>query len=62
MICVKDLVAWAIENAIGRSVSYPDGWISSDDLIRLAAQIRTADPLPYRLSLTNNMPRREDNG
>lgn len=33
MILVKDLIEWAKQNAIGRSVSYPDGAIRSMDLL-----------------------------
>ena len=56
MILVKDLVQWANENAIGRSTSYPNGWISADKLMMLVEQIKHTDPMPFRYSLTNNMP------
>lgn len=56
MIPVKDLIKWAEEHAIGRSPSVPAGWVSSEQLIMLIEQMKYVDPLPYRYSLTNNMP------
>lgn len=47
MILVKDLIEWAKRNAIGRSVSYPDGAIRSLDLLRLATDCYGAEPLTY---------------
>ena len=47
MILVKDLIEWAKQNAIGRSVSYPDGAIRSMDLLRLATDCLDADPMNY---------------
>ena len=48
MILVKDLIEWAKQNAIGRSVSYPDGAIRSMDLLRLATDCLDADPMTYK--------------
>ena len=48
MILVKDLIEWAKQNAIGRSVSYPDGAIRSMDLLRLATDCLEADPMNYK--------------
>lgn len=49
MILVKDLIEWAKQNAIGRSVSYPDGAIRSMDLLRLATDCLDADPMKYNI-------------
>ena len=48
MILVKDLIEWAKQNAIGRSVSYPDGAIRSMDLLRLATDCLDAEPTTYK--------------
>jgi hypothetical protein len=48
MILVKDLIEWTKRNAIGRSVSYPDGAIRSMDLLRLATDCLDADPMNYK--------------
>ena len=56
MILVKDLIEWAKQNAIGRSVSYPDGAIRSMDLLRLATDCLDADPMDYK------PPKEEEHG
>ena len=48
MILVKDLIEWAKQNAIGRSVSYPDGAIRSMDLLGLAVECLKDDPMTYK--------------
>lgn len=47
MILVKDLIEWAKRNAIGRSVSYPDGAIRSMDLLCLAVECLRDEPMTY---------------
>lgn len=48
MILVKDLIEWAKQNAIGRSVSYPDGAIRSMDLLGLAEKCLKNEPMTYK--------------
>ena len=48
MILVKDLIEWAKQNAIGRSVSYPDGAIRSMDLLGLAVECLKDEPMTYK--------------
>lgn len=48
MILVKDLIEWAKQNAIGRSISYPDGAIRSLDLLGLAAECLKNEPMTYK--------------
>lgn len=47
MILVKDLIEWAKENAVGRSISYPDGAVRSLDLLHLASECLKAEPITY---------------
>lgn len=47
MILVKDLIEWAKKNAIGRSISYPDGAIRTMDLLALAFDCYKAEPMTY---------------
>ena len=47
MIAVVDLIAWAKENAWGRSVTVPDGWIPSELLQNLVYEIKKVEPLHY---------------
>lgn len=47
MIKVDDLIAWAKDNAVGRSTSYPNGWIEASALKELAWFIDRAEPIPY---------------
>ena len=47
MIPVSDLLKWADEHAIGRSPSYPRGWVSAKDILVLARMVEAKDPLNY---------------
>lgn len=62
MISVMDLRGWAEEHAIGRSASYPHGWIKHEDLIQLAYEIQKKYPLEYYYSRQTNYIRVENNG
>ena len=46
-ILVNHLQEWANENAIGRSVSFPLGWIDANALRKLADAIEKKEPFPY---------------
>ena len=48
MILVKDMIEWAKQNAIGRSVLYPDGAIRSMDLLELAVECLKDEPMTYK--------------
>lgn len=48
MIRVDDLKLWAELHAIGRSVSYPDGWISGEDIKSLGALVTMCEPEPCK--------------
>ena len=47
MISVKRLMTWCEEHAVGRSPSYPKGWIYSADLMELARKVNDCKPLSY---------------
>ena len=47
MIKVDDLIAWAKENAWGKSSSYPCGWIPSQLLQNLVYEIKKVEPFHY---------------
>lgn len=47
MVKVDDLIRWAKENAIGRSVTYINGWISADKLFELAEMVKEKEPFAY---------------
>ena len=47
MILVNDLIAWAKENAIGRSTTHWLGFISAEQLEKLTKRIREKEPLNY---------------
>ena len=49
MISVKRLMTWCEEHAVGRSPSYPKGWICSADLMELARKVNDCEPLSYDL-------------
>lgn len=51
MISVDNLIKWARQEAIGRSLSYPNGWIPTEALQDLVLKIQDADPLPYKPKL-----------
>lgn len=55
MISVSDLLLWANEHAIGRSPSYPKGWIRAEDLHTFSIQVRQNDPLNFYYSMQSNM-------
>lgn len=61
MIKVDDLIEWAGQNAIGRSTSYPNGWIDATTLKKLAEQVERSEPLPYVFSETVLTERGEAN-
>lgn len=56
MISVEDLRKWAYEHAIGRSPSYPRGWVSAKDLLVLARMVEAKDPLNFYYSVRSNLP------
>lgn len=56
MISVEDLRKWADEHAIGRSPSYPRGWISGKDLQILSVQVERNEPLNLYYSVRSNLP------
>ena len=56
MISVSDLLKWADEHAIGRSPSYPRGWISAKDLLVLVRLVEAKDPLNFYYSVRSNLP------
>ena len=45
MIAVRDILIWAEDHAIGKSSSYPKGWIRGDDLMQLAQAVKDKEPL-----------------
>lgn len=47
MIKVSDLIEWAQVHAIGRSVSYPEGWISGAALKNLGELVLKEEPDVY---------------
>ena len=55
MISVYDLIAWSMEHAIGRSASYPKGWICASDLMQLAKMVELVHPLEFEYSLISNV-------
>lgn len=46
MIKVKDLIKYIKNHAVGRSVTYPEGWISGDQLLQIANIVKLQEPLP----------------
>lgn len=54
MISVSDLLKWADEHAIGRSPSYPRGWVSGKDLQMLSVLVEQNEPLNFYYSLQSN--------
>lgn len=48
MISVKDLNKWIKDNTILRSTIFPEGWILSEDLIKLAQKVKEASPLYFQ--------------
>lgn len=55
MISVSDLCKWADEHAIGRSPSFPRGWVSGKDLQMLSVQVEQNEPLNFYYSVGNNL-------
>ena len=47
MISVDNLIIWAKEEAIGRSATFPHGWIPIEALKELICNIQDAEPIPY---------------
>jgi len=56
MIPVSDLLKWADEHAIGRSPSYPRGWVSAKDILVLARMVEAKDPMNFYYSVRSNLP------
>ena len=56
MIPVSELLKWADEHAIGRSPSYPRGWVSGKDLRMLSVQVEQNEPLNFYYSVRSNLP------
>ena len=50
MISVEDLIKWCEDNAIGRSSTYPQGWIEADALKDLAYIVGRYEPLSFYYS------------
>lgn len=48
MLRVDILIEWAKTVAIGKSTTYPDGWVSGENLQRLAEKVMEEEPLPAR--------------
>jgi len=59
MIPVSDLFKWADEHAIGRSPSYPRGWVSGKDLLVLARLTEGREPLNFYYTTRGNLPKEE---
>lgn len=47
MIKTVDLIEWAKEHAVGKSLNCPYGFIHGDELLTLANQIIRAEPLVH---------------
>ena len=47
MISVQDLIKWCEDNAIGRSATYPQGWIGAEALKDLVHLVEMDEPLPF---------------
>lgn len=62
MIPVSDLLKWADEHAIGRSPSYPRGWVSGKDLQMLSVLVEQNEPLNFYYSLQSNVADKEGEG
>lgn len=54
MISVEDLRKWADEHAIGRSPSYPRGWVCGKDLISLGVEVDREYPLNFYYTTQSN--------
>lgn len=48
MIRLNDLKQWAEFHAIGRSTTFPDGWISGEDIKSLGALVTMCEPEPCK--------------
>lgn len=48
MILTNDLIKWAKNNAIGRSTTHWNGFISAELLEELAKKIREVEPFHYQ--------------
>lgn len=62
MISVEDLRKWADNHAIGRSTSYPRGWVSGKDLQMLSVQVEQNEPLNFYYSIRSNRLKAEAEG
>lgn len=47
MIKTIDLIAWARDNAVRRTLNNPEGWIISADLEAVAEAVRDHEPFDY---------------
>lgn len=47
MIKITDLIEWAQAHAIGRSTSFPEGWISGVELKNLGELVLKDEPAPF---------------
>lgn len=54
MISVSDLLKWADEHAIGRSPSYPRGWVSGKDIISLGVEVDREYPFNFYYTTQSN--------
>lgn len=62
MISVKDLRHWMEQEAIGRSTTFPDGWISGEKLSELAEKVSAKEPLNYNYRDNPDYTEQVDNG
>ncbi len=61
MLRVDILMEWANAVAIGKSNTYPDGWVSGENLQRLAEAVIDEEPLPARKwRIMRNIGRRDN--
>lgn len=60
MIPVSDLIRWADEHAIGRSPSYPRGWVYGKDLQMFSVLVEQNEPLNFFYSLQSNVADKEE--
>ena len=63
MLRVDILIEWANAVAIGKSNTYPDGWVSGENLQQLAETVIDEEPLPARKwRVMRNIRRRANDG
>jgi len=60
VISVEDLIKWTNDNAVGRSTSFPKGWIRHEDLRTLSIQVRENYPLDFVYSMQKNTKEKDE--